>query len=79
MHPYRACMRTLLAIFYPKDKLKGMRLHELDLDIVEAITGMYVVSTCKHNEYSSKTTWPRRKQLSCQPHSGPNLTLSNFA
>ena len=48
-----ACTRTglacsLLAIFYPKDKLKGMRLQELDLDIVEAITGMYVVSMCNH-------------------------------
>ena len=33
----------------------------------------------KHNEYSSKTTWPRRKQLSCQPNSGPHSALSNSA
>lgn len=44
-----ACTRTglacsLLAMFYPKDKLKGMRLHELDLDIVEAITDFSMVA-----------------------------------
>ena len=48
MHPYRACMLITSNIFYPKDILKGMRLHELDLDIVEAITGMYVVSMCNY-------------------------------
>lgn len=44
-----ACTRTglacsLLGIFYPKDKLKGMRLHELDKDIVEAITDFSMVA-----------------------------------
>ena len=32
----------LLSIFYPKETLNGKRLHELDQDIIEAITGMYV-------------------------------------
>ena len=33
---------AMLAIFYPKEKLQGHRLHELDQDIIEAITGMYI-------------------------------------
>lgn len=33
---------ALLAIFYPKERLQGHRLHELDQDIIEAITGMYI-------------------------------------
>ena len=33
---------ALLAIFYPKEKLQGYRLHELDQDVIEAITGMYI-------------------------------------
>ena len=33
---------ALLGIFYPKEELKGRRLHELDRDVVEAITGMCV-------------------------------------
>ncbi|XP_068750919.1 uncharacterized protein [Montipora capricornis] len=28
---------ALLAIFYPKEKLQGYRLHELDQDVIEAI------------------------------------------
>ena len=36
---------SLLAIFYPKDELKGRRLHELDRDVIEAITGMFYVCT----------------------------------
>ena len=33
---------ALLGIFYPKEELKGRRLHELEQDVVEAITGNFV-------------------------------------
>lgn len=33
---------ALLEIFYPKEELKGRRLHNLDQDVVEAITGNFV-------------------------------------
>ena len=33
-----ACL--LLGIFYPKDELKGRRLHELDQGVIQAITGI---------------------------------------
>jgi len=33
---------ALLGIFYPKEELKGRRLHNLDQDVVEAITGNFV-------------------------------------
>lgn len=36
-----ALVLTLFAIFYPKEEIKGRRLHKLDQDVIEAITGMY--------------------------------------
>ena len=33
---------ALLAIFYPKEKLQGYRLHVLDQDVIQAITGIYI-------------------------------------
>ncbi|XP_068720386.1 uncharacterized protein [Montipora capricornis] len=35
---------ALLGIFYPKEELKGRRLHELDQDVVEAITDFCMVA-----------------------------------
>lgn len=32
---------ALFAIFYPKEEINGRRLHDLDQDIIEAITGKY--------------------------------------
>lgn len=34
---------ALFALFYLKEELKGRRLHELDRDVIEAITGMYML------------------------------------
>lgn len=31
---------ALFGFFYPKEELSGKRLHELDQDVIEAITGM---------------------------------------
>ena len=33
---------ALLGIFHLKEELKGRRLHDLDQDVVEAITGTFV-------------------------------------
>ena len=33
---------ALLGTFYAKEELKGRRLHELDQDVMEAITGTFV-------------------------------------
>ncbi|KAJ7391501.1 hypothetical protein OS493_018552 [Desmophyllum pertusum] len=35
---------SLLGIFYPKDEIKGRRLHELDQDVIEAITDFSLVA-----------------------------------
>ncbi|KAK2569827.1 hypothetical protein P5673_005678 [Acropora cervicornis] len=35
---------ALLGIFYPKEELKGRRLHDLDQDVVEAITDFCMVA-----------------------------------
>ena len=35
---------SMLSIFYPKRELEGKRLHELDQDVVEAITGISLLS-----------------------------------
>ena len=46
---------ALFGFFYPKEELKGRRLHELDQDVIEAITGILLlaVSLCRNCIYAS--------------------------
>ena len=43
-----------LSIFYPKEKMNGKRLHELDQDIIEAITGIRALDNLNNNEGHEK-------------------------
>lgn len=46
---------ALLGIFYPKEKLQGRRLHELDQDVIEAITDFSMVAKLMKEPKPRKT------------------------
>lgn len=66
---------ALLAIFYPKERLQGHRLHELDQDIIEAITDFSMVAKI------TKEAKPRKKSntdKSDQSTPPPSATRSSI-
>lgn len=58
-----ALVLTLFPIFYPKEEIKGRRLHKLDQDIIEAITDFSLVAKLTKEPVLKKTKDGEEKKL----------------